>query len=114
VKFRTDSGVLGSVTVSQVSAGRKNRLWFEFDRDHRFAVFDQEKPDHLARIPETSAEILNRDPSDGSPDQRRPSKLPAGRPRDTPNASRTSLTTPTPPFEPREGLPTFDECHDGS
>ena len=31
VSFRTASGVLGSVTVSQVSAGRKNRLWFELD-----------------------------------------------------------------------------------
>ncbi len=31
VLFRTVSGVPGSLTASQVSAGRKNRLWFELD-----------------------------------------------------------------------------------
>ena len=31
VQFETDGGALGSVVVSQISAGRKNRLWIELD-----------------------------------------------------------------------------------
>ena len=53
VTFRIDSGVLGSVTVSQVSAGRKNRLWFEFRRGTPLRrVRPREPRDHLARIPD--------------------------------------------------------------
>jgi len=78
VTFRTHSGVLGSVTTSQVSAGRKNRLWFEFDGADRSAVFDQENPETVWLGSATSTEILHRDPSTGSPEQRRLSSLPAG------------------------------------
>ncbi|WP_306209235.1 Gfo/Idh/MocA family protein [Actinoplanes sp. RD1] len=78
VTFRTASGVLGSVNVSQVSPGRKNRLWFEFDGQNRSAVFDQENPETVWLGSETSAEILQRDPGQGSADQRRLSHLPAG------------------------------------
>ena len=31
VQFETDSGAIGTTIVSQISAGRKNRLWLEFD-----------------------------------------------------------------------------------
>jgi hypothetical protein len=31
VLLRTASAVLGSLTFSQVAAGRRNRLWFELD-----------------------------------------------------------------------------------
>lgn len=78
VIFRTQSGVMGSLVVSQVSAGRKNRLWFEFDGEHRSAVFDQEHPETVWLGSERSAEILQRDPSNGAPEQRRLSHLPAG------------------------------------
>ncbi|WP_322047481.1 Gfo/Idh/MocA family oxidoreductase [Paraburkholderia sp. J67] len=78
VMFRTASGVLGTVTVSQVSAGRKNRLWFEFDGAHRSAVFDQEHPETVWLGSQGSAEVLSRDPSAGAADARRLSHLPAG------------------------------------
>lgn len=78
VLFRTASGVLGSVAVSQVSAGRKNRLWFEFDGEYRSAVFDQENPETIWLGGPTVAEVVPRDPSTGSSDQRRLSVLPAG------------------------------------
>ena len=35
VLFRTADGVPGSVVISQVAAGRKNRLWFELDGSDR-------------------------------------------------------------------------------
>jgi len=45
--FSTDRGASGSVTVSQVSHGRKNRLWFSIDADQESVSFDQENPDSL-------------------------------------------------------------------
>jgi predicted dehydrogenase len=47
VIFETDRGASGSVVLSQVSLGRKNRLWFSFDGDAASYVFDQELPDSL-------------------------------------------------------------------
>jgi predicted dehydrogenase len=47
VLFETDRGAVGSVVVSQVSPGRKNRLWFSFDGPAAGYVFDQEVPDAL-------------------------------------------------------------------
>jgi predicted dehydrogenase len=45
--FETDQGAIGSVITSQVSLGRKNRLWFSFDGTESAYVFDQENPDAL-------------------------------------------------------------------
>jgi predicted dehydrogenase len=78
VLFRTSSGILGSVVISQVSAGRKNRLWFEFDGAFKSAVFDQETPETVWLGSQHSAEILQRDPGCGSSEQRRLSSLPPG------------------------------------
>jgi predicted dehydrogenase len=47
VLFETDGGAVGSVVVSQVSPGRKNRLWFEIDGSKRSVAFDQEQPETI-------------------------------------------------------------------
>jgi predicted dehydrogenase len=47
VMFETDRGALGSVVISQVSPGRKNRLWFSVDGAQASYQFDQEVPDSL-------------------------------------------------------------------
>ena len=47
VLFETAQAALGSMLVSQVSAGRKNRLWFELDGEHAAIVFDQEQAETL-------------------------------------------------------------------
>lgn len=47
VQFETDEGALGTVVISQVSPGRKNRLWFSLDGAHTSVQFDQEQPDAL-------------------------------------------------------------------
>jgi predicted dehydrogenase len=62
--FQTDGGAIGTLVVSQISAGRKNRLWFEVDGSEAAVAFDQENPETLwfgqrdgvtavARAPET-------------------------------------------------------------
>lgn len=47
VTFETDKGALGSLVVSQVSPGRKNRLSFSFDGTNASFRFDQEHPETL-------------------------------------------------------------------
>ncbi|MFJ3804276.1 Gfo/Idh/MocA family protein [Streptomyces sp. NPDC090088] len=79
--LRTGEGVLGSLTVSQVSAGRKNRLWFELDGSAASAVFDQENPETVWLGEPDGARVLFRDPGHGSAAQRRLSRLPAGHPQ---------------------------------
>jgi predicted dehydrogenase len=45
--FRLTGGAVGTVAISQVSAGRKNRLWFELDGSNGSLAWSQEDPDHL-------------------------------------------------------------------
>ncbi|MBP1302805.1 Gfo/Idh/MocA family protein [Curtobacterium sp. 1310] len=79
--FRTGTGRIGNVVVSQVAAGRKNRLWFEVDGTLGSAAFDQEQPEAAWFGNERGAQIVVRDPSLGFPDQRRLAVVPAGHPQ---------------------------------
>ena len=45
--FQTNTGAQGSLVLSQVSAGRKNKLWFSVEGNGYSYVFDQENPDSL-------------------------------------------------------------------
>ncbi len=45
ILLRFQNGVSGAVTVSQMSAGRKNRLFFQIDGSKKSAAWDQERPD---------------------------------------------------------------------
>jgi len=76
--LRTDRGTLASLTVSQVSAGRKNRLWFEIDGAKQSAIFDLESPEQLWIGKREGNTLLVRDPSQGSPESRRLTVLPGG------------------------------------
>lgn len=76
--LRTADGVLASATISQVAAGRKNRLWFELDGSRSSAVFDQENPESIWLGTAEGARILVRDIGSGSAEQQRLSQLPAG------------------------------------
>jgi predicted dehydrogenase len=81
ILFRTVNNIAGSAVISQLSAGRKNRLWVEVDGMHQSAVFDQEQPEQLWIGTEAGAQVLVRDPNHGSAEQRRLSTLPAGHPQ---------------------------------
>lgn len=78
ILFRTINGVAGSAVISQLSAGRKNRLWVEVDGADQSAVFDQEQPEQLWIGADAATTLLVRDPNHGSPEQRRLATLPAG------------------------------------
>jgi predicted dehydrogenase len=104
ILFRTANDIAGSAVISQLSAGRKNRLWIEVDGMHQSAVFDQEQPEQLWVGSEAGAYVLVRDPSRGSAEQRRLSTLPAGHAQGYANASRTMSPIRTPPLTPMPGM----------
>jgi predicted dehydrogenase len=81
VLFETDGGALGSVVVSQVSAGRKNRLWIEVDGADESLAFDQEHPEELWRGRRDETAIVRRDPESLSPAAARYATLPPGHPQ---------------------------------
>ncbi|MEV6498642.1 Gfo/Idh/MocA family protein [Streptomyces prunicolor] len=78
VTLRTATGVPASVVVSQVSAGRRNRLWFELDGAARSAVFDQENPESAWLGTPDGATVIARGTGTVSADQQRLSYLPGG------------------------------------
>ena len=78
VLLRTANQTLGTVTVSQVAAGRRNRLWFELDGSKASAVFDQESPETAWIGRPEAATVIARDPGHGSAEQRRLAYLPSG------------------------------------
>jgi predicted dehydrogenase len=80
VLFSTDRGATGSVVVSQVSPGRKNRLWFSFDGTSASFSFDQETPDTLWIGKRTENLVVLRGPDSLSEAARRYVTLPAGHP----------------------------------
>jgi predicted dehydrogenase len=78
ILFRTAKDVAGSAVITQLAAGRKNRLWVEVDGMRQSAVFDQELPEQLLLGDDEGYRTLVRNPNHGSPEQRRLATLPAG------------------------------------
>ncbi|MDR6972901.1 putative dehydrogenase [Leifsonia shinshuensis] len=76
--FITSNGVPANVIVSQVAAGRRNRLWFELDGSKGSAAFDQENPETAWLGGLDGVRITARGTQPLSPDQSRLSYLPAG------------------------------------
>ena len=79
--FETATGVLGSVVVSQVSPGRKNRLWLEIDGSVNAISFDQENPEQLWVGGRQGSRTVVRDPAGLAPAAARYVTLPAGHPQ---------------------------------
>jgi predicted dehydrogenase len=79
VLFDMEGGATGSLTVSQVSAGRKNRLWIEVDGSKGSLAWDQDRPEELWIGKRGEANrVLARDPSLLSESARRAGMLPGG------------------------------------
>lgn len=109
--LRTAGGVLASATISQVSAGRKNRLWFELDGARGSAVFDQETPETAWLGTSEGARVLVRDTGSGSAEQRRLSQLPAGHAQGYAQCFEAFVadTYAAIDGQPPDGLPTFTD-----
>jgi len=109
--FNTARGVLVSLAVSQVSAGRKNRLWFEIDGAESSIVFDQEDAERLWVGTRDATTLFVRDPTRGSAEQRRLASLPAGHAQGYAQCFEAFVddTYATIRGERRDGLPTFED-----
>lgn len=110
--LRTSRGVLGSATISQIAAGRKNRLWFELDGTLGSAIFDQENPERIWLGGTDGSRILVRDPGHGSYEQRRLSHLPAGHAQGYAECFQAFVADTYSAIADRApaGLPTFEDA----
>jgi predicted dehydrogenase len=79
IMLRFDNGGRGAVSVSQVSAGRKNSLQWEVDGTTSAAAWDSETPDHLwIGHRDRPNEILQRNPALMNETGRAAASLPGG------------------------------------
>ena len=77
--LRFEGGARGSVSVSQVSAGRKNNIQYEIDGSSAAVAWDSENPDHLwIGHRGRPNEILQRDPGLMTALGRAAARLPGG------------------------------------
>ncbi len=76
--FHTERGVIANTVISQVSAGRKNRVWIEVDGSKGSAVFDQEHPEQAWFGSTEGATIIRRGEGPMAPDQARMTRIAAG------------------------------------
>jgi predicted dehydrogenase len=81
VQFETDGGAVGSTVISQISAGRKNRLYLELDGGEEALAFNQEEPESLWVGRREAATLLKRDPEQLTAAAGRYATLPAGHPQ---------------------------------
>ena len=81
ILFQTDLGAHGSLVLSQVSAGHKNKLWFSCESPTESFVFNQESPDSLWVGGLESNQTVARGVAEESESAKRFSILPAGHPQ---------------------------------
>ena len=85
VMLKFNNGARGVVTVSQVSAGRKNREWFEIDGSNHSLAWDQEDPNTLwVGHRERPNETIIKDPSLLAESARKYAHYPGGHPEGYP------------------------------
>ena len=79
VLLHFDNDARGVMTVSQVSAGRKARLWFEIDGSQGSLAFDSESPNTLwIGWRDRPSELFPKDPALQTPESRGYAAYPAG------------------------------------
>ena len=86
VLLRFENDARGAMTVSQVSAGRKARLWIEIDGSEGSLAFNSESPNTLwIGRRHRACELLPKDPSLQSPESRGYAAYPGGHPEGYPD-----------------------------
>jgi predicted dehydrogenase len=109
--FETDRGAVGSAVMSQITLGRKNRLWISLDGDQASLCFDQELPEGLWIGGRAANTVILRGSEDSSPDAARYNRLPAGHPQGYQDAFNAFVgaTYQALHGDAPDGLPTFDD-----
>lgn len=112
VLFETDHGASGSLVASQVSLGRKNKLWFSFDGTDAAFIFDQEQPDSLWIGGRSSNRVIPRGPDTFEEHGgARYARLPAGHPQGYQDSFTAFVADAYAAVlgERPDGLPSFDD-----
>jgi predicted dehydrogenase len=92
VLLEFDDGARGSFTVSQVAAGRKNRLFYEMAGSKCSLAWDQERPNEMwIGYREKANEVLIKDPSLLSPRARAYAHYPGGHPEAYPDGLKNFM-----------------------
>ena len=119
VLLHFEGGLRGAMTVSQVSAGRKNRFWYEIDGSEGSIAWNQENPNSLwiGKRREPNRELI-KDPALMTPETRGFAAYPAGHAEGYPDTfvqlfkefyayiERGDMSAPRP-------FPTFEAGHVG-
>ncbi|MBX3071340.1 MAG: Gfo/Idh/MocA family oxidoreductase [Thermomicrobiales bacterium] len=113
ILLRFSDGAQGVLTVSQVSAGRKNHLGFEIDGSTASVAWNSETPEELwIGRRDKPSEVLLRDPALLAPDARAITSYPGGHAEGFPDTFKqlykkvyAAIATGAPPAEP--DYPTF-------
>jgi predicted dehydrogenase len=111
VMFETDQAALGSVVVSQVSPGRKNRLWFSLDGSQASLQFDQEAPDALWVGGREQNLVVHRGAEASTTDAARYNIVPVGHPQGYLDCFTAFVADvyAAAAGNPPDGLPTFTD-----
>jgi predicted dehydrogenase len=107
----TEAGAMGSVVVSQVSPGRRNRLWLEVDGSERSVTFWQEEPNRLSVGGRDGTWLVERDSDALHADAARLSLVPSGHPQGYLDCFDAFVADAYAAMrgERPEGLPTIDD-----
>ena len=118
VLFELSSGAHGVFTVSQVSAGRKNRLYFEIDGSRCALSWDQERPNEMwIGYRDRPNEILAKDPSLLHERAREYAHYPGGHPEAYPDGPKNLFRNVYRAVAAGDGMPsdpdwsTFEDGH---
>ncbi|WP_141335521.1 Gfo/Idh/MocA family protein [Paenibacillus sp. tmac-D7] len=119
VLLRFGDGSKGVFTVSQVSAGRKNRLSFELNGSKKSAYWNQEEPEKLwIGHRDQANEVLLADPALFSPDARSSIHHPGGHNEGWPDALKNMMLNfysyirdGKDPLTDKANFATFEEGH---
>lgn len=113
------NGVNGVFTVSQVSAGRKNQLWFEIDGSKKAISWNQEEPNKMwIGYRNKPNEILIKDPSLLSDGAKSYAHYPGGHPEGYPDGPKNLflrvydfIRSGKDPGKVKPDFPTFEDGH---
>jgi predicted dehydrogenase len=117
ILLRFNNGAKGVLTVSQISAGRKNRLWLELDGSESAVSFNSERPNELwIGYREKPNEILLKDPSLLSEEAREITSYPGGHNEGYPDTfkqlyAKVYQYIREGNFDAKPGFPTFVDGH---
>lgn len=114
-----EGGLRASLTVSQVSAGRKNRQWIEIDGSRSAIAWNQEEPNQLwIGHRDKANEVLIKDPALLDENARGYAHYPGGHPEGYPEGPRNLfqhlyryIADRRQPGRDAPDFPTFDDGH---